>query len=56
MLITILKMINPHHFALSFFASGSFLVGNTPPVQAHTCLDKARPIAAGTRVVQLNYV
>jgi len=42
MLITILEMINPLlQFDLRFFASGSFLVGNTALVQAHTILDKA---------------
>ena len=41
-LITILAMINPLlQFNLQFFASGSFLVGNTPLVQAHTTLDRA---------------
>jgi hypothetical protein len=42
MLIIILAMINPPlQFDLRLFASGSFLVGNTTILQAHTTLDKA---------------
>ena len=42
MLITILRMINPHSaFAFSSFGSGSLLVGNAGLAQAQTSLDKA---------------
>ncbi len=45
MLITILVMINSPRFDPSPGPSGSFLGGNTCPVQAHTSLDKAWPFA-----------
>jgi hypothetical protein len=42
MLITILVMINPlKKLQGQFKTSGSFLLGNTALVQAHTSLDKA---------------
>ena len=42
MLIIILVMINPFpHFNPNLFVSGSFLVGNTTLLQAHTTLHKA---------------
>jgi hypothetical protein len=45
-------MINPHLSDLKFAASGSFLVGNTRPVQAHTSLDKAYHIVRGSLDLQ----